>query len=65
MSNVTTADLENEMNLLKVAEISARNDLIKKIKELPTHEYREYDGHDEVVVRECVYLSDLMEVLRK
>ena len=65
MSNVTTADLENEMTLLKVAEISARNDLIKKIKELPTHEYREYDGHDEVVVRECVYLSDLMEVLRK
>lgn len=57
------ADLENEMTLLKVAEISARNDLIKKIHELPTHECREYDGHDEVVSRECVYLSDLMDVL--
>ena len=62
MSNITS-DLENEMTLLKVAEISARNDLIKKIYELPTHEYREYDGHDEVVRRECVYLSDLMNLL--
>lgn len=57
------ADLENEMTLWKVAEISARNDLIKKIYELPTHEYREYDGHDKVVIRECVYLSDLMNLL--
>lgn len=64
MSNTTTADLENEMTLLKVAEISARNDLIKKIYELPTHEYREYDGHDEIVIRECVYLSDLMNLLK-
>lgn len=63
ISNTTIADLENEMTLLKVAEISARNDLIKKIKELPTHKYREYDGYDEVVRRECVYLSDLMNVL--
>lgn len=30
MSNITTADLEDEMTLLKVAEISVRNDLIKK-----------------------------------
>lgn len=59
------ADLENEMTLLKVAEISARNDLIKKIKELPTHEYREYDGHDEVVIRECVYMTDLMTLLKE
>lgn len=63
MSNITTADLEDEMTLLKVAEISARNDLIKKIYELPTHEYREYDGHGEVVIRECVYLSDLINLL--
>lgn len=64
MSNTTTADLENEMTLLKVAETSARNDLIKKIYELPTHEYRGYDGHGEVVRRECVYLSDLMNLLK-
>lgn len=64
MSNIT-ADLENEMTLLKVAEISARNDLIKKIYELPTHEYRDYDGHDEVIIRECVYVSDIMDMLNK
>ena len=57
------ADLENELALFKAAEIAARNDLIKKIYELPTHEYKEYDGHDEVVIRECVYLSDLMNLL--
>ena len=64
MSNITS-DLESEMTLLKVAEISARNDLIKKIYELPTHEYRDYDGHDEVIIRECVYVSDIMDMLNK
>lgn len=58
------ADLENEMTMFKVAYLSAMNDFIEKIKVLPTHEYREYEGHDEVIVRECVYVSDIMDMLK-
>ncbi len=64
MSNTTTADLENEMTMFNVAYLSAMNDLIEKIKTLPTHQYREYDGHDEIVVRECVYVSDIVNMLK-
>lgn len=34
-----------------------------KIKQLPRHEYRKYDGYDEVLIIGCVYLSDLMNLL--
>lgn len=65
MSNITSADLENEMTLFNVAYLSAMNNLIEKIITLPTHEYREYDGHDEVIVRECVYVSDIVNLLKE
>lgn len=65
MSNITTADLEDEMTMFNVAYLSAMNDFIDKIKKLPTHEYREYDGHNEVIIRECVYVSDIMDMLNK
>lgn len=59
------ADLENEMTMFNVAYLSAMNDLIERIKSLPTHEYREYDGHEEVTIEECVYVRDIMNMLNE